>query len=302
MLRNDPLTGHLGNFTTKSDVFSLGMILYFLCFAKLPYLNADNLNEENEDIDRLRAEITSWAGLDDQRNMRLDLPDKLYKFLRRLLSLNPMDRPSTEEILHGIKTGAGLDGPFERRPRSTVHSFEEGRTNARRPSVDTIPSSSSMQRPSSSGRSAAPTQLRLASLPTEGNNSTVILQNGQEEMMTPGGSLVLHSRQTSPIKIFDSPPLILPPKSTLIGSPHALHTLKIALLLLKFFSIGLLCNPMAARPAATFAILGVAAMDMLLNDSIYISLGLACLHVGMLFGIFRADVLCIPQAKNWDSI
>jgi hypothetical protein len=60
------------------------MILYFLCFAQLPYRNADNLNEENEDLDQLREEISTWSGLEDERKRRPDLPEKLYKFLRRL--------------------------------------------------------------------------------------------------------------------------------------------------------------------------------------------------------------------------
>ena len=53
--------GGFGNFTTKSDVFSLGMIVYFMCFGKLPYSNADDINEENEDLDQLRAEISTWV-------------------------------------------------------------------------------------------------------------------------------------------------------------------------------------------------------------------------------------------------
>ena len=92
VLRTDPKTGGLGNFTTKSDIFSLGMILYFLCFAGLPYRNADHINEENEDLDLLRAEIVSWTGLHEERKIRPDLPEQLYTFLRRLLSLDPTDR------------------------------------------------------------------------------------------------------------------------------------------------------------------------------------------------------------------
>lgn len=109
VLRRESLDGAFGNFTTKSDVFSLGMIVYFMCFGKLPYANSDDLYEENEDIDRLRAEITAWVGFNDERRIRKDLPDKLYKFLKRLLSLDPNDRPSTDEILLGIRRESGLD-------------------------------------------------------------------------------------------------------------------------------------------------------------------------------------------------
>ncbi|KAI9779429.1 MAG: putative serine/threonine-protein kinase iks1 [Geoglossum umbratile] len=103
--------GTFGNFTAKSDVFSLGMILYFMCFGDLPYVNADNIHEENEDLDQLRAEITSWAGFDEERKLRSDLPGELYKHLKRLLSIDPASRPTAEEILKSI--GMNESGGFD---------------------------------------------------------------------------------------------------------------------------------------------------------------------------------------------
>ncbi|KAI2605588.1 kinase-like protein [Hypoxylon sp. NC1633] len=91
--------GRLGNFTTKSDVFSLGMILYFLCFSHLPYENANTVQEELEDIDQLRAEIADWKGFQDERRERPDLPSKLYQLLKRMLALDPSQRPSATEVL-----------------------------------------------------------------------------------------------------------------------------------------------------------------------------------------------------------
>ena len=99
--------GTFGNFTTKSDVFSLGMILYFMCFGNLPYEFADTLNEENEDLDKLRVEISAWKGMVDKARLRLDLPDRLYRSLERLLSPNPSHRPSAEDILLGLTLGMG---------------------------------------------------------------------------------------------------------------------------------------------------------------------------------------------------
>lgn len=108
VLRRESPQGPYHNFTVKSDIFSLGMILYFLCFATLPYRNADVLNEENEDLEDLRAEILHWGGLDDQMHKRPELPEKLYIFLRRLLALKPQHRPSAGEVDHAIRTGIGL--------------------------------------------------------------------------------------------------------------------------------------------------------------------------------------------------
>lgn len=109
VLRREYPDGPFGNFTFKSDIFSLGMILYFLCFAELPYASADIINEEKEDLDQLRKEITSWAGFDQARRKRPDLPEKLYTFLERLLSVDPDRRPTADEVLNGVQAGANAN-------------------------------------------------------------------------------------------------------------------------------------------------------------------------------------------------
>lgn len=111
-------SGRFGNFTTKSDIFSLGMILYFLCFGRLPYRSANTINEELEDVDELRAEITHWQGFQDERRERPDLPAKLYQLLKRLLALDPLQRPSANEVLAAMKPEPSLDG-FASRGRSS---------------------------------------------------------------------------------------------------------------------------------------------------------------------------------------
>lgn len=114
VLKQDEL-GRYGNFTTKSDIFSLGMILYFMCFGRLPYKSADSIQEEYEDIDLLRAEISTWSGFQDERKERPELPNQLYDFLKRLLDIDPAQRPSANDILHAIRTEKGLDKPARTR-------------------------------------------------------------------------------------------------------------------------------------------------------------------------------------------
>ncbi|KAL8332487.1 hypothetical protein RB593_002658 [Gaeumannomyces tritici] len=109
--------GRYGNFTTKSDIFSLGMILYFLCFGRLPYHSANTLQEELEDVELLRAEIADWKGFQDERRERPDLPSKLYSLLKRLLSISPNERPSAPEVLSIMKNESALDS-VPRRQRS----------------------------------------------------------------------------------------------------------------------------------------------------------------------------------------
>lgn len=116
VLRADD-TGRYGEFTDKSDVFSLGMILYFLCFGRLPYASANVVNEELEDIDALRGEITDWKGFDEERRERPDLPPRLYRLLKSLLDIGPFNRPTTGELLSAMKGESTLEG-VPRMPRS----------------------------------------------------------------------------------------------------------------------------------------------------------------------------------------
>ncbi|PHH93250.1 hypothetical protein CDD83_9520 [Cordyceps sp. RAO-2017] len=104
------VTGRYGNFTTKSDMFSLGMILYFMCFGRLPYRGANAIQEELEDIEQLRAEITDWKGFQDERRERPDLPTRLYKLLKKLLALDPAERPSANEVLIAMRSETNFDG------------------------------------------------------------------------------------------------------------------------------------------------------------------------------------------------
>jgi serine/threonine protein kinase len=113
VLQKEYPDGPFGNFTFKSDVFSLGMILHFLCFAQLPYRNAD-IVEEKEDLDQLRAEISQWNGFDASlKRLRPELPDKLYIILQRLLSVDASRRPTADEVLISIQ--AGVTGNESRR-------------------------------------------------------------------------------------------------------------------------------------------------------------------------------------------
>jgi len=118
VLRRISPGGPFGNFTAKSDIFSLGMILHFLCFANLPYRASNVLHEEREDVDELREEIMSWEGFDDHRKMRPELPDALYAFLKRLLSLKPETRPTADDVLQVVTSGRLDDIPPARRKNS----------------------------------------------------------------------------------------------------------------------------------------------------------------------------------------
>ena len=311
VLRRQP-SGIYGNFTRKSDIFSLGMILYFLCFARLPYSNADTLNEENEDLDQLRDEITTWSGLQEERKLRPDLPEQLYTFLKRLLSLDPEERPTAEAILLGIKTNSGLDRIADSRPRSTGLMFEDLRSDSRISPVDS-PRPSTPARKTSTGfsRPGGPAQLRLATLHKERSQSPKSPvgegERGNGEATSPGGSLVLSRSYPSPTR-HEMSQLTAPPVQRFlfpgieINSQLARRALKTVLLLLKIASVNMTCAPMAANAMVAYPLLGLAALDLIFNrPRSETSIVLVILHVALLLAASRAGVLCMSGMGYWQN-
>ncbi|KAG0243201.1 putative serine/threonine-protein kinase iks1 [Mortierella sp. GBA43] len=82
-------------FSFKGDMWSLGMVLYYLCYSRLPYSQID-------DVDLLRQEIRQVTSIpipeDDGPGGRV-LPDELKFLIRMLLSPEKLKRPSCDEIL-----------------------------------------------------------------------------------------------------------------------------------------------------------------------------------------------------------
>ncbi|EKG12870.1 hypothetical protein MPH_09969 [Macrophomina phaseolina MS6] len=283
VLRRDGPNGQFGNFTTKSDIFSLGMIVYFMCFGKLPYQNADDLHEENEDLDRLRAEISSWRGFDDVRKARSDLPDKLYRFLKRLLSLDPAERPTTEQILQGTGAGSGLDDingfspTFDNiGPRiSSADSPSPSPSKAqRRQSVQTglmrAPSKLRQQATAEEHRSPSPPMSRKppsSRTPTPPDSAGLILRKRKLENYSPPPSL---SHSVSPTEAA-TPRLMLPPSrpssafafrvQNFFAVPAVASAFKLALFIVKILSLSRPCSPFAANPWVSYPLLCLAALD-----------------------------------------
>jgi serine/threonine protein kinase len=213
--------GDYGNFTTKSDVFSLGMTLHFMCFGNLPYAGADSQHEENEDVDLLREEITAWPGFNGDWKARSDLPDQLYRFLMRLLSLDPAQRPSAEEALEYITTGAGngfKPGSSRHRPSTTF--FEDTRSGSHISPIDSpAPSPAPGSSPTGSGRFPGRNQSTVTNgMRARGGSSRLNLQLSQERRsISP-----THSPGSRSPKAGDSTPLDL--DHSLILRPSRSHS------------------------------------------------------------------------------
>jgi serine/threonine protein kinase len=302
--------GAFGNFTTKSDVFSLGMILYFMCFGRLPYHNSDSITEEDEDIDQLRDEIRAWSGFDNETRVRFDLPEKLYRFLKRLLSLDPAKRPSAEDILHGISTGGGMEDSVPGSGATTGSILEEIRSDSPRPPGFSSPRYTS----NSTGLARAnPPRLRPLSFSQDPNDTT---QPTSSRRPSPKDSSVIlrprpthRNSATSPNPSPNSPMLLpapSPPYQSRSGikSPSLLLTARIALFLLKLITVSQPCTPLAPNPLIAYPLLCLAGLELALAPfGIFHTANLLLLHLAVVFGALRWNRLCAPpRSLAWEDL
>ncbi|SMR44549.1 unnamed protein product [Zymoseptoria tritici ST99CH_3D1] len=309
------LDGALGNFSVKSDIFSLGMVVYFMAFGRLPYLNADGVNEENEDLELLRAEITKWQGFNDDARARPELPDKLYRFLRRLLSVDPNQRPSTGEILASIKHGVAHEDAgwsFEdHNPRVTKVDSPAPKPSSRTQRKSSYLSDSGAvspirRRSSSNVRSRSPQkQSQSLSRPTSPLGSPMDVAPRKVDLPPPSTA-----DHPSPQQI---PRLMLPPPpdrpifsgfARLLYQPQTVIASRAALFLAKVLSLSMPCAPYAANAWLLYPLLGVAALDLgLLQFSLRRTLVLVTIHVVVIMLAAQRARLC--EAGNvlvWDDI
>ncbi|CAG8479353.1 5677_t:CDS:10 [Dentiscutata erythropus] len=89
---------YLKEYSQKSDMWSLGMVLYYLCYSRLPY-------RQNDDVDLLKQEIlhfncVSFPDIGMASNRRIS--SQLRSLITCLLSRNAKSRPSCDEILKSV--------------------------------------------------------------------------------------------------------------------------------------------------------------------------------------------------------
>ncbi|CAI7612930.1 unnamed protein product [Penicillium palitans] len=327
VLRQEYTDGPFGNFTFKSDIFSLGMILYFLCFAALPYANADIINEEKEDLDQLRAEITSWAGFDHARAIRSDLPEKLYKFLERLLSVDPVRRPSADEVLNGIQVGANSNENFRFRKASSGSSDLPGARirplDSQQPSVERAlsPTKTLRRNPASFRRDSIPDSSHFRS-----NTAPVSDTNPEGPSISPDQELIVRRRYSNSLPSSpahppheSSPPVdpqpqpqpipqnhLLPPPPSrfpILNSLASLNpflsssVLQLSLFLIKITSLLHPCSPLAVNPWILYPLLLSAAFTLRAR-SIQTQALAAFLHLLVVGLGFRLGALCIWRRNS----
>lgn len=323
VVRQDEV-GKYGNFTTKSDIFSLGLILYFMCFGRLPYKSAENIQEEFEDIDLLRAEISTWSGFQDERKERPELPNQLYNFLKRLLAIDPAERPSANDILHAIRTEKGLDNP----PR-TRNGSSSGLSGRIIQSIDSpmppgTPVNGLFTPRDALGRWLTFLEPTKRSRPYVEDTSTSDIPSSSE---IPSHQLTLESALRLPSQAHSSPlpkptintPLLMPPPSTPYSrlrhrvtliqhhtrswARHNRHSLYLAFRLLifavKVATITKPCGPIATREAIWWPLMSLAALELALGNQlrwryVVIFASVHALALGWVL-IFSTAGLCVSQ-------
>ncbi|KAJ3166701.1 putative serine/threonine-protein kinase iks1 [Geranomyces variabilis] len=109
LLDRDPETGQLraDPHSPAADLWSLGVVLYFLCYADVPYSQID-------DVDILRAEISAFRSVTFPDHGSRISPE-LQTLIVRLMSCDPRARPSAREILdmHGHLGAPPVPGHFQ---------------------------------------------------------------------------------------------------------------------------------------------------------------------------------------------
>ncbi|KAI9682123.1 MAG: putative serine/threonine-protein kinase iks1 [Caeruleum heppii] len=309
VLRPEWPGGPLGAFTAKSDIFSLGMILYFMCFGRLPYINANGFDEESEDLEQLRAEISAWRGFTDEARTRADLPDQLYRFLKRLLSDRPSQRPSAEDILRGMSSGTGLGEGLSNHHANQGTIFEEMRSSTRIAPVDSPgPRLSTSQR---RGRPTSPTSIgfpqnsqlrnqRPESPMDDGHISHA--EHAPDAEGDNGSSLILRQRRPtntslSPPRTFR--PALLPPANRVSSAQQAVNHFistkpaRISFFFVKYLSMHQACYPSALNVWMLGLLMIPAVLDLVITHGRPgITVGLGVFHVITLYVAQDWALLC----------
>jgi serine/threonine protein kinase len=308
VLRQEIPGGPFGNFTTKSDIFSLGMIVYFMCFARLPYRNADGIDEDNEDLEQLREEISTWAGIDDEQRVRSDLPEKLYRSLKRLLALSPDERPGTEEILTVLKSPAVFDEFNAYSGPSGMDEFSPRISRADTPS----PSPAQVSRKRSTANYPRPGRSQLGASVMEQSPSPppshAVRRPSSEE-----GTVVLRPRKAeyTPASPAHQTPSASPPRLMLPPPPSALdsvyralssaawvNAIKVTVFCAKVFSLFSPCQPYAADPWVVYPLLCMASLDFVGGRAG--SFALLVLHAAVVAVLYKGDRLCVGSGVGGD--
>ncbi|CAE6469741.1 unnamed protein product [Rhizoctonia solani] len=92
--------GSLRQITSKSDIWSLGMILHKLIYFRLPWKNDEDMAELEKEIIGFQGYRASVENIQAFENRRL--PAALCHLLNKMLAIEPVERPGSDQVLKAI--------------------------------------------------------------------------------------------------------------------------------------------------------------------------------------------------------
>ncbi|KAI9142669.1 kinase-like domain-containing protein [Paraphysoderma sedebokerense] len=236
LLMVDEHNHYKNDFSFKSDLWSLGLLLYYLCYSSLPYQQID-------DVDILKNEIMGFENVqfpDASLSVQSERVPQEFKFLiSSLLSRNPKSRPDCEQILERIE-----NWKFERRTSISVATTDQNGTTAQvdasllpsqpfndPPKIVRLPTSDTSNQTSSNSSTTQENPKSTSTLRKRGSKLSMSDTTLKATMSTPS--------QTSPQSFPPSPSkqfLPLPPPET-NGISQTMNITKfLSSIILRFFN------------------------------------------------------------------
>lgn len=254
-LRHDQ-DGSLRQVTSKSDMWSLGMILHKLIYFRLPWKNDEDMGELEKEIMGFRGYRASNENIRAFTHRRL--PIALCQLLSKLLDVDPFQRPGSDQVLKAVRARQ-LDpspdqqeplphhegvGPLVRRPTPPSRGNESLATGYLDGSLNSggLDQESSSDIPSMDGRTGS--QVRRRSSDPVGEISGI----------------------TPRFLVLEGPAPVVRRATGLVSSINVSRVLsrgfKCALLISKTILLINLCIPTPPRIAALSFVIGLGLMDM----------------------------------------
>lgn len=100
LLEVDDTGRFLDSYSTKSDMWSLGMVLYYLCYSGLPFTNIDDIDILRDDV--LSLKHINLANIKRPKADAPAIPTELRSIIRLLLNHNENKRPDVSDVIHYV--------------------------------------------------------------------------------------------------------------------------------------------------------------------------------------------------------
>lgn len=100
----NPSTGKLDELGSKSDIWSVGMILHLLVFFRLPWGNMDDLGALRVEIARYQGFRRKEGVVESEKGNKGD--EVLLGLLEQMLQVDAVKRPSCKDVLHVLAGAA----------------------------------------------------------------------------------------------------------------------------------------------------------------------------------------------------